>query len=208
MPGEGPAVRALTPCRLLTLDRSAVRDLLSGEASAGGGLRWEPGAGRTGAPRSNGHSEARIGLVSGHRGKPDLPVTYADYDLAPREHHLSLVQTVLAVPARVSELYSSPYDQLDEQVRVAVEAMKERQEREMLNHPDFGLLAVAPAEMRLPTRTGPPTPDDLDELLALVWKKPAFFLAHPRAIAAFGRECPRRGVPPPTLTIGGSPFLT
>src|SRR5205807_1104827 len=48
----------------------------------------------------------------------------------------------------------------------------------------------------------------LDELLALVWKKPAFFLAHPRVIAAFGRECTRRGVPPPTLTLGGSPFLT
>ncbi len=29
-------------------------------------------------------------------------------------------------------------------------------------------------------RYGVPTPDDLDELLALVWKKPAFFLAHPR----------------------------
>jgi hypothetical protein len=32
--------------------------------------------------------------------------------------------------------------------------------------------------------------------------------AHPRAIAAFGRECTRRGVPPPTATIFGSPFLT
>jgi hypothetical protein len=57
-------------------------------------------------------------------------------------------------------------------------------------------------------RKAAPTPDDLDELLALVWKEPAFFLAHPRAIAAFGRECTRRGVPPPTTTIFGSPFLT
>jgi len=39
-------------------------------------------------------------------------------------------------------------------------------------------------------------------------KEPAFFLAHPRAIAAFGRECTRRGVPPPTVNIFGSPFLT
>jgi len=45
-------------------------------------------------------------------------------------------------------------------------------------------------------------------LLSLVWKKPAFFLAHPKAIAAFGRECTRRGVPPPTVTILGSPFIT
>ena len=49
---------------------------------------------------------------------------------------------------------------------------------------------------------------NLDELIATVWKEPAFFLAHPRAIAAFGRECTRRGVPPPTVNLFGSPFLT
>ena len=51
-------------------------------------------------------------------------------------------------------------------------------------------------------------PDDLDALITKVWKEPAFFLAHPLAIAAFGRECTRRGVPPPTATLFGSPFLT
>jgi hypothetical protein len=48
----------------------------------------------------------------------------------------------------------------------------------------------------------------MDELLAKVWKQPAFFLAHPQAISAFGRECTRRGVPPPTVEMFGSPFLT
>ena len=61
---------------------------------------------------------------------------------------------------------------------------------------------------KIKTRAGAPTPDDLDELLTKVWKEPTFFLAHPRAIAAFGRECTRRGVPPPTVTLFGSPFLT
>jgi len=41
-----------------------------------------------------------------------------------------------------------------------------------------------------------------------VWKEPGFFLAHPQAIAAFGRECTRRGVPPPTVSLFGSQFLT
>jgi encapsulin shell SprI-like protein len=41
-----------------------------------------------------------------------------------------------------------------------------------------------------------------------VWKEPGFFLAHPAAIAAFGRECTRRGVPPPTISMFGSQFLT
>jgi hypothetical protein len=70
------------------------------------------------------------------------------------------------------------------------------------------LLNNVDPSMRVSTRKGPPTPDDLDELIARVWKEPAFFLAHPRAIAAFGRECTRRGVPPPTVTLFGSPFLT
>jgi hypothetical protein len=48
----------------------------------------------------------------------------------------------------------------------------------------------------------------MDELLSRVWKKPAFFLAHPKAITAFGRECTLRGVPPPTIEMFGSPFLT
>jgi len=41
-----------------------------------------------------------------------------------------------------------------------------------------------------------------------VWKEPAFFVAHPLGIAAFGRECTRRGVPPATVSLFGSPFIT
>jgi len=69
------------------------------------------------------------------------------------------------------------------------------------------LASVAP-DQRIKTRTGAPTPDDLDELLTKVWKEPGFFLAHPKTIAAFGRECTRRGVPPPTVGLFGSQFLT
>ena len=67
--------------------------------------------------------------------------------------------------------------------------------------------SVAPSQ-RISTRSGAPTPDDFDELIAKVWKEPGFFLLHPKAIAAFGRECTRRGVPPPTTSLFGSQFLT
>ena len=87
--------------------------------------------------------------------------------------------------------------------------VKERQENELINNANYGLLNnVAPGDARRRPATGAPTPDDLDELITKVWKEPAFFLAHPRAIAAFGRECTRRGVPPPTVTLFGSPFIT
>jgi hypothetical protein len=66
---------------------------------------------------------------------------------------------------------------------------------------------VVPGQ-RINARKGTPTPDDIDELLTLVWKKPAFFLAHPKAVAAFGREATRRGVPPATVSIFGSQFVT
>jgi hypothetical protein len=108
----------------------------------------------------------------------------------------------------VSDLFSSPYNQIQEQLRLAIEVVKERQESELINNADYGLLKRAQSSMRIPTRKGAPTPDDFDELISRVWKEPAFFLAHPLAVAAFGRECTRRGVPPPTVTLFGSPFLT
>jgi hypothetical protein len=138
----------------------------------------------------------------------DLPETFVDYEAKPREYTLNAVTTVVDVQTRVSDLYRSPYDQIREQLRLTVEKVKERQEGEIINNAEYGLLRSAAPAMRIKARHGAPTPDDLDELIARVWKEPAFFLAHPRAIAAFGRECTRRGVPPPTVTLFGSPFLT
>ena len=139
---------------------------------------------------------------------PDLPETFVDYEEHPREYFLSAITTVLDVQTRVSDLYSRPFDQIQEQLRLLIEKVKETHESELINNPEYGLLASAAPSMTIPTRNGAPTPDDLDELIARVWKEPAFFLAHPAAIAAFGRECTRRGVPPPTVNLFGSPFLT
>ena len=91
---------------------------------------------------------------------------------------------------------------------MTIEAMRERQEWEIINNKDFGLLNNVCPSMKIHPKDSGPTPDDMDELLSRVWKKPAFFLAHPKAIAAFGRECTRRGVPPPTVNFYGSPFVT
>ena len=137
-----------------------------------------------------------------------LPNTFVDYDANPREYLLSAVNTVLDVHTRVSDLYSTPHNQIAEQLRLTIETVKERQESELLNNKEYGLLTNVSAEQRLKTIAGRPSPDDLDDLIAKVWKEPGFFLAHPLAIAAFGRECTRRGVPPPTVSLFGSQFLT
>jgi hypothetical protein len=149
-----------------------------------------------------------IQVLCANRDEAELPTTFVDYDEAPREYFLNAVSTIVDVHTRVSDLYGSPHDQIKEQLRLAIETIKEKQEGELINHPDYGLLAsVADDQIVLPLN-GPPTPDDLDELLTKVWKEPAFFLTHPLAIAAFGRECTRRGVPPPTVSLFGSQFLT
>ncbi|ESS68706.1 protein SrpI [Methyloglobulus morosus KoM1] len=138
----------------------------------------------------------------------ELPQTFVDYEEWGREYRLNAVNTVLDVHTRIADLYSSPHNQIHEQLRLTIETIKERQESELINNAEYGLLNnVAPAQKVQP-RTGAPTPDDLDELISRVWKEPAFFLAHPQAIAAFGRECTRRGVPPAIITLFGSQFLS
>jgi hypothetical protein len=150
----------------------------------------------------NAHGEAEIQLSAGHDGEEDLPGTFADYELKPREYELHVAQTTVQVHSRVADLYNDPMNQVEHQLRLTVEALRERQEHEMINNPDIGLLHNADLSQRLHTRNGPPTPDDMDELLASVWKDPTFFLAHPRTIAAFGRECTRSGVYPASVPVG------
>jgi hypothetical protein len=150
----------------------------------------------------------RVLTACSQRDERDLPETFVDYDETPREYFLSAVTTVVDIHTRVSDLYSSPHDQIKEQLRLTIETIKERQENELINNKEYGLLHNIAPEQRVQPLSGAPTPDDLDELITRVWKEPAFFLAHPKAIAAFGREATRRGVPPPTTTLFGSPFIT
>lgn len=142
------------------------------------------------------------------RDERSLPSTFVDYIESPREYNLSAVTTVLDVHTRVSDLYSKPYNQISEQLRLTIEIVKERQESELINNKEYGLLNSIVPSQRIKVRKGSPTPDDMDELITKVWKEPGFFLLHPQAIAAFGRECTRRGVPPPTVSLFGSQFLT
>ena len=170
-------------------------------------LQWVPV--EAGIFRLNKVKDASMVTVDcSSRDERELPQTFVDYEEKPREYMLSAVNTVVDIHTRISDLYSSPYNQIAEQLRLTIEAIKERQESELINNGEYGLQSNAASHMRIPTRTGAPTPDDLDELLAKVWKEPAFFLAHPRAIAAFGRECTSRGVPPPTVSLFGAQFLT
>jgi hypothetical protein len=200
-------VRTITPCTLLTLSRRDLDAVLSENPSQRS--EFEQAIREHLELRStvNRYGERNIDLVSGFAENVEIPETFVDYSANPREYSLSAVQTVVRVHTRVSDLYNGPWNQLEEQIRLTIEGIRERQEWELINNKKFGLIHSVDPAMRISTRYGAPTPDDLDELLALVWKKPAFFLAHPKAIAAFERECTWRGVPPVTTMLCGSPVL-
>src|SRR5580704_7247887 len=70
------------------------------------------------------------------------------------EYTLCAISVVLDVQTRVSDLYSNPFDQVKEQLRLAIENVKERQEGELLNNADYGLLKNVPASQRISTRKG------------------------------------------------------
>jgi hypothetical protein len=201
-------VRTITPCVLLTLSRKDLDTILSGLPNFSEEFRKAIDEHLELRSTVNRYGERNIDLVSGFAENVEIPETFVDYSSTPREYSLSSVQTVVRVHTRVSDLYNGPYDQLEEQMRLTIEGIKERQEWELVNSKKFGLLHSVDPSMRISTRYGAPTPDDLDELLALVWKKPAFFLAHPKAIAAFERECTWRGVPPVTMDLFGSPIIS
>src|SRR5664279_3460671 len=66
------------------------------------------------------------------RDERELPETYVDYEEKPREYLLCAVTTVVDVHTRISDLYSSPHNQIAQQLRLTIEAVKERQEDELV----------------------------------------------------------------------------
>ncbi|MFC5721522.1 family 2B encapsulin nanocompartment shell protein [Streptomyces gamaensis] len=193
-------VRAVSRCTVLALPLQTFQEIAGRSEALRGHL--EDFASRP-ERAQNKKGEADIAVASGHSGEPVIPGTFVDYELAPREYELSVAQTVLRVHTRVADLYNDPMSQLEQQLRLTVEALRERQEHEIVNNPEFGLLHNADLGQRIHTRGGPPTPDDLDELLSRR-RKTQYLLAHPRTIAAFGRECNSRGLYPKNIEVLGS----
>ncbi|WP_175407967.1 family 2B encapsulin nanocompartment shell protein [Streptomyces sp. TRM64462] len=182
-------VRALTATTVLTLSQSAYKQVAGQHDS----LRAHVQAMGSNGHKTNKYGEKAIEFLSGHQGEPDLPTTYVDYESSPREYELSVAQTVLKVHSRVADLYNQPMNQTEQQLRLTIEALRERQEHELVNNPEFGLLANTDYGQRIQTPDGPPTPDDMDDLISMR-RGTKFIFAHPRAIAAFGKECNKRGL--------------
>ncbi|GAA3373934.1 family 2B encapsulin nanocompartment shell protein [Streptomyces racemochromogenes] len=190
---------AETPGTLLTLSRSEFAAVLASAPTLQAHIQEFSSLPQQ---RQNRHGEAEIALSAGHTGEYELPTAFVDYELNPREYELSVAQTVLRVHTRVADLYNGPHNQTEEQLRLTIEALRERQEHELINNREFGLLHNADFKQRIQTHSGPPTPDDLDELLCRR-RGTRFLFAHPKTIAAIGREFNARGLYPDHVDVGG-----
>jgi hypothetical protein len=153
-----------------------------------------------------GSDQPALVTTAGHAGEVTLPGMFVDYETPAREYELSVAQTVLRMHNRVDELYNDPMPQFEQQLRLTVEALRERQEQELLLNPDFGLLHNTEPRHSIRTRSGPPTPADLDNLVAKQ-TSPRYLLAHPKAVAAFSRQCNRAGIRPEQTEIQGQRVL-
>ncbi|MEU9153882.1 family 2B encapsulin nanocompartment shell protein [Streptomyces sp. NPDC048417] len=196
--------RADTACTVLTLSRQDFEQVAERADSLRehlSQLRAIP------EQRTNKFGEKEVALAAGHSGEPEIPHTFVDYEARPREYELSIAQTVLRIHTRVADLYNQPMNQTEHQLRLTVEALKERQEHELINNAEFGLLSNCQYDQRLQPHDGVPSPDDMDELLSRR-RGTKLFLAHPRAIAAFGRELNKRGLVPESVEVGGNRIPT
>ncbi|MEU1475766.1 family 2B encapsulin nanocompartment shell protein [Streptomyces sp. NPDC001668] len=196
--------RAATACTVLVLPRQDVDQVAERAEALGEHLREQRAIP---SQRTNKYGEKAIDLAAGHEGEPDIPHTFVDYDARPREYELSIAQTVLRIHTRVADLYNQPMNQTEQQIRLTVEALKERQEHELVNNREFGLLHNCEYDQRLQPHDGVPSPDDLDELLSRR-RGTKLLLAHPRAISAIGRELNKRGLVPETIDMGGNRIPT
>ena len=147
------AVPASPPVELECADETLAREMARWLTHL---LQWQPV--EAGIYRLNKVKNPQdVQVTCTQRDESELPTTFVDYEEQPREYFRNAVSTVLDVHTRVSDLYSSPHDQIKEQLRLTIETIKERQESELINNPDYGLLASVAEEQRIFPLTGAPT---------------------------------------------------
>ena len=79
-------------------------------------------------------------LCSSEKKSNIIPQGYVEYEAKPREYRLANISTIINVHTAVEDVYSSPFDQAKEQLELAIESLRERQESQLINNDDYGLL--------------------------------------------------------------------
>ncbi len=198
-----PAVKALSAVTLLTLDSSALVDDESIRSRIGQyGEERDRLKGHT-----NSYGEQGIELLAVHTGEPRLPTTFVDYEIDPREYHLSTIQTILNThtASPISTRTRSTSSRADPPHRRRGEGARGVGTPEQLG---LRLLNEVTGRQRIPTPRRPAHPGRPRRTADARVEEASLLRGPPRAIAAFGREATRRGVPPVVVHLFGAPFIT
>ena len=138
--------------------------------------------------------------------EPPYPDNYPNFIENSTENQLDIIQATITLNTKNNdENYSQ---QLDEQLEIVAKKMEDREEWEIINNKKYGLLNNISAAMSCDAQLKPLTPDNFDDLLSLVWNKPSFFLANPKAIAVFAKECTHNSIVLETVEMFGASFIT
>ncbi|HEV2990397.1 MAG TPA: hypothetical protein VG759_18305 [Candidatus Angelobacter sp.] len=140
-----------------------------------------------------------------HRDHTLVATSVGLYDPKPQEIALHPVEAVVKIPKRVPKLFSNNHDQLQAQFRVTSDFISETAGNLIFNHSDFGLLHNVAPRMQFAV-DGPPTPDVLDDMLKLAWRRPDLFVMHPDALAEFRKQANAQSLNLEEVEAFGSPF--
>ena len=81
--------------------------------------------------------ETPLDVLCSQTKKSDIiPDGYVEYQTEPREYRLNSISTIINVNTAIEDVYSSPYDQVNEQLSLAIESLRERQESQLINNDD------------------------------------------------------------------------
>ena len=126
----------------------------------------------------------------------------------PTEIEIVPIETLIKIPSKVYDVMNYPHNQLNNQIRLTIENIYEQQEKYFINNSQTGLIPYCTKNGRLREYSTRITPDILDDLLALVWNKPTFYLMHPNSLAEFCKACNNKGLNTGTVELFGYPFVT
>ncbi len=63
-------------------------------------------------------------LCSATKKSDIIPEGYVEYETEPREYKLNSISTIINVNTAIEDVYSSPYDQVQEQLGLAIESLR------------------------------------------------------------------------------------
>ena len=53
-------------------------------------------------------------------GQTPLPKGFVSYKEHPKEIHLSIIQSIVSIMTRISDVYNTPHDQLENQLKITI----------------------------------------------------------------------------------------